>query len=185
MRDLFHRSFTVAAPWSVPKQSRARQQAAGNDAALTFSCLTARGGCLTLIELFTARHGPSAAAADKRSRISCPGRLLWGFPNPEPATAPEMQNPATRFSPSARRHRAKGKRRQTCCRPPGPCGHPDREKLWRDIHTQTRIASARPGRTIIPRFKQPGSRHKHPYISRGTARRAPTIRSCHFIMGDS
>jgi hypothetical protein len=31
--DLFHRSLTVAALWTVPKQSRARKQAAGNDPA--------------------------------------------------------------------------------------------------------------------------------------------------------
>jgi hypothetical protein len=37
MRGRFHRSLTVAALSIVPKQSRARQQAAGNDAALTSS----------------------------------------------------------------------------------------------------------------------------------------------------
>jgi len=33
----FHRSLTVAALWTMPKQSRVRKQAAGDDAASTFS----------------------------------------------------------------------------------------------------------------------------------------------------
>jgi len=36
MKELSHRSLTVAALWSMAKQSRARQQEAGNNAALTF-----------------------------------------------------------------------------------------------------------------------------------------------------